>query len=55
MKVWIVTEWPPYEGEEIKGVFDSNEKALKFYDERAAYWETKKYKFYVELYEWDIQ
>lgn len=54
-KVWIVTEWPPYEGEEITGVFDSVEKAETFYKEREAFWATREFKNYVELYEWDVQ
>lgn len=54
-KVWIVTEWPPYEGEVIEAVFDSLEKAERFYKEREDFWKTKKYPMYVELYEWDVQ
>lgn len=54
-EVWIVTEWPPYEGEDIIGVFGTEEKAKAFVEEREAYWATKKHPEYVELYHLEVQ
>jgi hypothetical protein len=52
MKVFIVTKWYAYEGEEIIAVFDTQDKAEEYMAPKEA---EAPDGLYYELHEWEVQ